>query len=152
MYTDRERRGGGYGYRRDERRGDRDRGQRDDKRRELDELVRVKVEKLFNKRCVVPTCPGTQESVFTANVWDDESLNELKEDLNKTKNKLDEKTLSEWSKHTKFNRVTAKVSCRDEVSFFQVVWHVKDAVEPEMATIAWLKMYEILAVCSNLFC
>lgn len=83
--------------------------------------------------------PGHQTEpfdLFTDSIWDVEYLNHLKDKLNSVKHQLDDKDLSEWSRHTSVTDASAWI--RQEIQS-------KIIPEPELLTRAWVKMHEILS-------
>ena len=67
------------------------------------------------------------------NQLQDKFLSHLKERLNSTKSRLNHLNLDEWHQHTR----TANPAGR-------ILWHVRNACNPELLTQAWLKFYQIL--------
>lgn len=57
----------------------------------------------------------------------------MKDETNRIRNKLDEKDIAPWKKLTHFTNQTA-----------EVVWQLKKRFDPEMCTVAFCKMYEML--------
>lgn len=61
-------------------------------------------------------------------------LQEVKSDLNTTKNLLNSVDIAQWRKHTQYMHRGG-----------EVVRHIKKDIKPELCTKAWCKFYEILS-------
>ncbi|KAF5839008.1 FtsJ-like methyltransferase-domain-containing protein [Dunaliella salina] len=86
---------------------------------------------LDNRECRLP-CPLTP-ALFRSPPWEVPRLMQAKQELNSTKDKLDSVDIGVWGKHTFFTNRAGSV-----------VPKLRDTVQPEMCTIAWAKMYEML--------
>ncbi|XP_073981704.1 cap methyltransferase 2 isoform X2 [Rhodnius prolixus] len=73
------------------------------------------------------------DNLFKSDPWKIEELNELKEDLNRVKGKLNNYNLQKWHNHT---RLTNRAG--------EVIRSLKK-LKPELLTQAWCKFYEILS-------
>ena len=101
---------------------------------------------LFDKMKLFPTVTSLQDksllllqNLFKANRWDIEELIQLKQKLNDTRNRLNEKDIKEWKKHTSKTNMTG-----------DVVWSLRNVNDIEMCTNAWIKMAEIFSKYKNL--
>lgn len=101
------------------------------------EADREEVLDYFNKKFKFepPACGWDlplESEMYTADKWKIEELMAMKDELNSVKNKLNDFNLDEWHKHTRaMNKAGA------------VLWTLKKEVEPEFATQAWCKFYEV---------
>lgn len=94
------------------------------------------VNNLFNKRFVVAdderySLPNV-EVMFVEEPWEIEYLQTLKKDLNCIKQGLDNYSLHKWHLHT-------SLRCYSK----DVIGRIKTEIQPEFATLAWCKFYEI---------
>lgn len=99
------------------------------------------INKLFEKHFSYTTSEESPwvlpESVFPESLvepWNVEELIGLKKELNDLKDKLSDKELTTWNKHTSFRNVAG-----------HVVQTIKRGFYPEFCTQAWCKFYEILS-------
>jgi 23S rRNA U2552 (ribose-2'-O)-methylase RlmE/FtsJ len=93
--------------------------------------------KVFNfQECIPNDHQGDAFALFTDNVWEIEYLNHLKNNLNSVKHQLDDKDVTEWSRHT---------SVTDASAWIKQEIQSKIHPEPELLTRAWIKMHEILS-------
>ncbi|CAG9461865.1 unnamed protein product [Pedinophyceae sp. YPF-701] len=83
--------------------------------------------------------PSASVELFTAPAFAVPDMMDLKKRLNETKDKLDTKDISVWGKHTTFTNRAG-----------DVVRRLRQSVAPEMCTIAWAKMYEMIHACGLL--
>jgi len=100
---------------------------------------------LFNKRYSFPRKTASEKATTTLledalaksfsveYEWKDEVLQQLKYQLNTVRSKLDEKDIQFWHKHTSFTNLAG-----------DVVFQVRRNIQPEVCTIAWCKLYELL--------
>ena len=79
------------------------------------------------------------ENLFTADRWEASKLMELKQKLNDTRNRLNEKDIKVWKQHTSKTNMTGRV-----------VWSLRDRNDIEMCTNAWIKMAELFSKYKNL--
>lgn len=101
------------------------------------EADKEEVLEYFNKKFSFkpPVCGWSlplESEMFTAEKWKLDDMMEMKDNLNQVKNKLNNYNLDEWHKHT---RAMNKAG--------NVLWTLKRDIEPEFATQAWCKFYEI---------
>ncbi|CAF4181783.1 unnamed protein product, partial [Adineta steineri] len=80
-----------------------------------------------------------QENLFVADKWNIEELLQLKEKLNNTRNRLNEKDIKVWKQHTQKTNMTGRI-----------VWPLREKNHIEMCTNAWIKMAEIFSKYENL--
>lgn len=73
------------------------------------------------------------QSMFDAQPWQLDCLQELKSDLNKVKSRLNDFYLDEWHRHTRQMNRAGSVS-----------YYVRRHAQPEFITQAWCKFYEIV--------
>eukprot|EP00983_Pelagomonas_calceolata_P120418 1160704-Pelagomonas_calceolata.AAC.11 len=86
---------------------------------------------LESQECRLP-CPLTP-ALFRSPPWEVPRLMQAKQELNSTKDKLNNVDIGAWGKHTFFTNRAGLV-----------VPKLRDSIQPEMCTIAWAKMYEML--------
>ncbi|XP_015599434.1 cap-specific mRNA (nucleoside-2'-O-)-methyltransferase 2 isoform X2 [Cephus cinctus] len=103
--------------------------------RELDVQVEKVISELFNKRFSIVnngqfTIPKP-EYMFMEKPWKTEALQQLKEELNETKSRLNDYNLLEWHRHT---------GQRNQAG--DVHWKLRMHIDPEFLTQAWCKFYE----------
>ncbi|CAF4611423.1 unnamed protein product [Rotaria sp. Silwood1] len=79
------------------------------------------------------------DNLFKTDRWDIEELIQLKQKLNDTRNRLNEKDIKVWKQHTSKTNMTGRV-----------VWALRDQNRIEMCTNAWIKMAEIFSKYENL--
>ena len=104
-------------------------------------LVYQGQDELFDKNKIFPKVePPKDRSVlfagnlFTADRWTIARLIELKEQLNNTRNRLNEKDIKVWKQHTGKTNMTGRI-----------VWPLREQNRIEMCTNAWIKMAEIFS-------
>jgi hypothetical protein len=109
-------------------------------------LVHQGRNELFDKKKNFPTVPYLKdkslllsENLFTSDRWEINELMQLKQKLNNTRNRLNEKDIKVWKQHTSKTNMTGRV-----------VWSLRDQNNIEMCTNAWIKMAEIFSKYNNL--
>lgn len=83
--------------------------------------------------------PPSVDDIFNYQPFSIDILMRTKEDLNQTRSKLDQFDISKWSKHTYFTNRSGKI-----------VRSIRTKIRPELCTIAWVKMYEIISTYPDL--
>ncbi|XP_060660827.1 cap-specific mRNA (nucleoside-2'-O-)-methyltransferase 2 [Drosophila nasuta] len=102
--------------------------------------IRDELEQLFEKKFKYQkpvngtawTLPTEQELLFSE-FYQYESLQNLKEQLNTVKSKLNNYGVQEWSTHTNRRDPSGEVS-----------WRLKNETKAEFVTVAWCKLFECL--------
>ena len=79
------------------------------------------------------------ENLFKTDRWEINELMKLKQKLNDTRDRLNEKDIKVWKQHTSKTNMTGRV-----------VWPLRDRNAVEMCTNAWIKMAEIFSKYKNL--
>jgi hypothetical protein len=109
-------------------------------------LVNQGRDELFDKEKTFPHVPYLKdkslllsENLFTTDRWEINELMQLKQKLNNTRNRLNEKDIKVWKQHTTKTNMTGRV-----------VWPLRDYNQIEMCTNAWIKMAEIFSKYKNL--
>ncbi|CAF1297361.1 unnamed protein product [Rotaria sordida] len=113
---------------------------------EEERLVYQGKDELFHKKRNFPIVTSLKdksmllsENLFKTNRWDIEELIQLKQKLNDTRNRLNEKDIKVWKQHTSKTNMTGRI-----------VWSLRDQNHIEMCTNAWIKMAEIFSKYDNL--
>ncbi|PSN54810.1 hypothetical protein C0J52_02913 [Blattella germanica] len=70
-------------------------------------------------------------TMFIDDKYQEERLQQLKQELNAVKSKLNNFNLSDWHKHTRFMNKAGDIQ-----------WKLRKEIEPEFVTQAWCKFYE----------
>ncbi|CAF2095478.1 unnamed protein product [Rotaria magnacalcarata] len=98
-------------------------------------------DELFDKKKTFPIVTASKnkslllaENLFKADRWNIEELIVLKNRLNNTRNRLNEKDIKVWKQHTQKTNMTGRV-----------VWSLRRQNCIEMCTNAWIKMAEIFS-------
>jgi hypothetical protein len=109
-------------------------------------LVHQGRNELFDKKKNFSTIPYLKDkslllsgNLFTSDRWEINGLMQLKQKLNNTRNRLNEKDIKVWKQHTTKTNMTGRV-----------VWSLRDRNNIEMCTNAWIKMAEIFSKYENL--
>ncbi|CAF3006173.1 unnamed protein product [Rotaria sp. Silwood2] len=109
-------------------------------------LVYQGKDELFHKKKNFPIVTSLKDkslllsdNLFKTNRWDIEELIQLKQKLNDTRNRLNEKDIKVWKQHTSKTNMTGRI-----------VWSLRDQNRIEMCTNAWIKMAEIFSKYENL--
>ncbi len=110
------------------------------------QLVNQGRDDLFNKKKNLPIVTSLKdnslllsENLFTTDRWEINELMELKQKLNDTRNKLNEKDIKVWKLHTFKTNMTGRI-----------VWPLREKNRIEMCTNAWIKMAEMFSKYENL--
>lgn len=103
-------------------------------------------DELFDKQKSFSPLPALEqkntfsaENLFVADRWEMKELLDLKQKLNETRNRLNEKDIKVWKELTRKTNMTGAV-----------VWGLRKQNGIEMCTNAWIKMAEIFAKYENL--
>jgi hypothetical protein len=109
-------------------------------------LVSQGRDELFDKKKIFPSVTYLKDkslllskNLFTSDRWNVNELMQLKQKLNDTRNRLNEKDIKIWKQLTKKTNMTERV-----------VWSLRDRNDIEMFTNAWIKMAEIFSKYKNL--
>jgi hypothetical protein len=101
---------------------------------------------LFNKKQSFPLITSLKDNslllsqnLFISDKWNIDELIKLKERLNDTRNRLNEKDIKVWKQLTFKTNMTGRV-----------VWPLRSQNRIEMCTNAWIKMAEIFSKYENL--
>ena len=104
-------------------------------------LVNQGRDELFDKNKIFPKVEPLKEkslllsqNLFVADKWNIARLLELKDQLNNTRNRLNEKDIKVWKQHTGKTNMTGRI-----------VWPLREQNRIEMCTNAWIKMAEIFS-------
>ncbi|CAF3614310.1 unnamed protein product [Rotaria socialis] len=109
-------------------------------------LVYQGKDELFDKKKTFPMIGPLKDkslllsqNLFKTDRWDIEQLIKLKQKLNATRNRLNEKDIKVWKQLTSKTNMTGRI-----------VWSLRDQNRIEMCTNAWIKMAEIFSKYDNL--
>lgn len=105
-------------------------------------VLHKKAEEIFNKRFKLKSKNERYflsdiSSIFSTTPIIIEPLNSIKEDLNNTKNLLNDKDIVKWRRHTSRTNPCGLV-----------VKYLRDSIKPEFCTQAWAKFHEIVSSCN----
>ncbi|XP_074645926.1 cap-specific mRNA (nucleoside-2'-O-)-methyltransferase 2-like [Tubulanus polymorphus] len=74
------------------------------------------------------------DQLFSVDIWEDEELRTMKNELNRVKDLLSDKDINEWHEHTKLNHRAGKT-----------ISSLRHSIQPEICTQAWCKFFEIVS-------
>lgn len=104
---------------------------------QLDPTSKQKVQNIFEKKFTYkPNCDWklTSELHNMIDKWNIDDLMKLKLDLNSLKDRLSDKDIVRWHKHTTYMNIAG-----------DVINELRQYIRPELCTQAWCKFYEIVS-------